>query len=52
MFKLLLLALLPLTLGWKLAVRPHDTGQLSDKGAQLKVADFPCPAAFKGVPVR
>jgi hypothetical protein len=39
-FKLFLLVLLPLTLGWKLAVRPNDPGELRDKEAQLKVADF------------
>jgi hypothetical protein len=39
-FKLFLLVLLPLTLGWKLAVRPNDPGELKDKDAQLKVANF------------
>jgi hypothetical protein len=46
-FKLLLLVLLPVTLGWKLAVRPHDPGELSDKDAQLKVANFLARQHFK-----
>jgi predicted small integral membrane protein len=35
-----LLLLLPVTLGWKLAVRPGDTRELMEKQAQLKVAEF------------
>jgi hypothetical protein len=40
--KWFVLLLLPLTLGWKLAVRPADPGELGqiDKDAQRKVADF------------
>jgi hypothetical protein len=34
------LLLLPLTLAWKLAARPVDLGELKEKEAQLKVADF------------
>jgi hypothetical protein len=37
----LLLLLLPLTLGWKLAVRPAgDSGEPAEKEAQRKVAEF------------
>jgi hypothetical protein len=35
-----LLLLLPVTLGWKLAVRPGDSGEFTEKAAQLKVAEF------------
>jgi hypothetical protein len=38
--KWFVLLLLPLTLGWKLAVRPGDSGVLEEKQAQLKVAEF------------
>jgi hypothetical protein len=38
--KWFVLLLLPLTLGWKLAVRPGDSGVLTEKEAQLKVAEF------------
>jgi len=34
------LLLLPLTLGWKLAVRPGDSGELKEKETQLKIAEF------------
>ena len=34
------LLLLPLTLGWKLAVRPGDSSELKEKETQLKVAEF------------
>jgi hypothetical protein len=34
------LLLLPLTLGWKLAVRPVDSGDLKEKETQLKIAEF------------
>jgi hypothetical protein len=34
------LLLLPLTLGWKLAVRPGDSGELKEKETQLKVTEF------------
>lgn len=40
MFKLAVLLLLPLTLGWKLAVRPTDSGEAKERGIQLKIADF------------
>jgi hypothetical protein len=36
----LLLLLLPLTLGWKLAVRPSDSGELKERDAQRKIAEF------------
>ena len=38
MLKWFVLLLLPLTLGWKLAVRPSDSGELKD--AQHKMAEF------------
>jgi hypothetical protein len=40
--KWFVLLLLPLTVGWKLAVRPADPGELGriEKDAQRKVADF------------
>jgi hypothetical protein len=34
------LLLLPLTLGWKLAVRPGDSGELKENETQLKIAEF------------
>ncbi len=42
MLKWLVALLLPLTLGWKLAVRPVDPGELArdEKAAQLRVAEF------------
>jgi hypothetical protein len=38
--KWFVLLLLPLTLAWKLAVRPGDSGVLTEQEAQLKVAEF------------
>jgi hypothetical protein len=35
-----LILLLPLTLAWKLAVRPGDSGELKEKETQVKVAEF------------
>jgi hypothetical protein len=35
-----LILLLPLTLAWKLALRPGDSGELKEKETQLKVAEF------------
>ena len=40
MLKWFVLLLLPLTLGWKLAVRPSDSGELKEKDAQGKIAEF------------
>ena len=40
MLKWGVLLLLPLTLGWKLAVRPGDSGELKEKETQLKIAEF------------
>ena len=40
MFKFAVLLLLPLTLGWKLAVRPTDSGEAKERDIQLKIADF------------
>jgi hypothetical protein len=39
-FKWCVLLLLALTLGWKLAVRPSDSGELKEKEAQRKIAEF------------
>jgi hypothetical protein len=39
-FKVALLLLLPLTLGWKLAVRPGDSSGPNEKEMQLKIAEF------------
>ena len=38
--KWFVLLLLPLTLGWKLAVRPGGLGELTQKDAQRNVAEF------------
>jgi hypothetical protein len=35
-----LLLLLPLTLGWKLAVRPGGSSEIKEKDAQIEVAEF------------
>ena len=40
MLKWAVLLLLPLTLSWKLAVRPADSGEHKEKDGQLKVAEF------------
>jgi hypothetical protein len=37
---LAVLLLVPLTLSWKLAVRPTDSGEHKEKGQQLKVVEF------------
>jgi hypothetical protein len=41
-FKLSIALLLPLTLAWKLSVRPGDPAELAqkDKAAQLRIAEF------------
>jgi hypothetical protein len=39
-FKWFVLLLLPLTIGWKLAVRPGGSGEVAEKEVQRKVAEF------------
>jgi hypothetical protein len=41
------LLLLPLTLGWKLAVRPEASGELADTEVQRKVTEFLIRQHFK-----
>ena len=40
MFKWSIVLLLPLTLGWKLAVRPSNSSELKQKEPHLEVAEF------------